>query len=305
MKTTLSVCIILIASLSLYSQETISPADTALKVVPFNRIIKPMTLYMSAEPKDVVDSINCLPNPMYDSTLAADIIIGKDSFTFSYKKRGNPNIPWQDCSLLIQLSPYHADSVFVGHGLSEAFTKWHTYFILCGKHEYWARIETKKTLKIQRILGNLIKPNVTLFDKHLPDCSFRQFQGKRDAFSNYLHKGKYIYVQFWSSVDRSEENYKGQRLLSRLYNKYHEQISLISFDCDNCDGWDSIYTHHLLSDSNYIWTQAMPTSKISESFYHNPFPYGFLYDSNGNFLKMDVTPAYLEEFLDEKIAKKN
>lgn len=142
-----------------------------------------------------------------------------------------------------------------------------------------------------------IKPTIKLFTG-LPNISFENVTGATTDLSSFLGKGRYIYIEFWATwchpcVESIPE-------LKELYAKYKNQTFFISL---NYKDTDKAEIKQFVSKNDMSWVNGFSTRQISAELLQNGFPYGILFDENGQVLQIDLHPSDLKSILSKYLDK--
>lgn len=207
-----------------------------------------------------------------------------------------------EVSYSLFIAPYNADSIFVGPGIHQTYLKVETSITIEAEGiEYTATVSKNgKFVLLSKITGKHINPDVKLYNNQLPDLNFSLVDGGKSLFSSYEHKNKYIYVEFWeTSCGGCLSTFKD---LTEVYKLYNDKIFIISMD-DYVDAVDMERVKKVIQEYNMEWIQGISDESISREFLQNGFPFGVLFDSEGNIINRELLPAKLRSVLENEMRK--
>ncbi|MCD4745867.1 MAG: TlpA family protein disulfide reductase [Bacteroidales bacterium] len=129
-----------------------------------------------------------------------------------------------------------------------------------------------------------------------PDFTFININNDSVSLSNF--KGKYIYLNFWTT--KCTPCLQEMELMNSLNKKYKDDIEFVSISLDK----EFMTMYHFFDNHNFIWTflHSYNNYEITEAFDVEAFPLFVLLDKEGNILKYPAPgPSENIEMVFEKI----
>jgi thiol-disulfide isomerase/thioredoxin len=237
----------------------------------------------------------------YSELHAGDYIDSNTKFTIAIYPIADKdgNLPINN-SYGFYLAPYNSDSIFVGLGIHHTVSKAGIPIIIeVGGREYSAEISAnRKFIKITKHYGRHIIPDAKLYNNLLPDLKFSLLDGSQTSFSSFIHKNKFIYIEFWGtwcagcikSFDKLKE-------VNRLYS---DKLFIISLDYMD-DDMNKV--KKVVAENNLDWIEGISTDIINREFLQNGFPDGVLFDSEGVIIERGLFPQRLNSILENIIKR--
>lgn len=117
----------------------------------------------------------------------------------------------------------------------------------------------------------------------LPALDFELLSGEKSNFHDYLHKGKYVYVEIWGIW--CPGCLKIIKELRTLHQTHQDKLTIISLNYK--DDLEEAQQFATLNTMN--WIQGISTEALNTAFVQTGFPFGVLFDSQGNLVKLGIT----------------
>lgn len=131
----------------------------------------------------------------------------------------------------------------------------------------------------------------------LPDASFERVDGSIDNFKNYSESNKYVYVEFWGTWCKGCIQVLPK--IKAIYDKHKDKLIVIYLNGGETKNSTDV-TAIIKKYSLESWIHGYATENIEKEFLQNGYPYGVLFDNNGNIIDFAVDPSTLEIFLDNQ-----
>lgn len=140
----------------------------------------------------------------------------------------------------------------------------------------------------------LNKLNLIKDDSRAPNFTLKDSQGKKVSLTDF--KGKYVYLNFWSSW--SVPSMKELNVMKNIYPKYKENVEFISINLDD----NKKQMQEILRKNNYAWPflHYGDDYELKEEYQVRTVPSYFLIDGKGEFVEAPApSPLQIEEILHE------
>ncbi len=143
-----------------------------------------------------------------------------------------------------------------------------------------------------------LKPDIRKLEVLFVPTEFELLDRQIANLFDYKNKGKYLYIEFWGlwcapCVEATDS-------LKQVYELYNDRLEIIALN--ERDDHDKVRQYIL--DKEIKWVNGLSNKEISTNLLQNGYPYGILFDENGNLIKQFLHPVSLRKYLETHIFKR-
>lgn len=143
-----------------------------------------------------------------------------------------------------------------------------------------------------------VKPDIRKLEVRFVPTKFELLNGEVSNLFDYKDKGKYLYIEFWGlwcapCIQATDS-------LKQVYELYGDRLEIIALN----ERDDPNEVRQYILDKEIKWVNGLSNKELSTNLLQNGYPYGILFDAQGNLIKQLLHPISLRRYLETHIFKK-
>lgn len=155
--------------------------------------------------------------------------------------------------------------------------------------------ENGSSVRLKRIETAWMSTAGLRIETWLPNATVETFFSKKLKFSDFLHRGKSVYIYFFNSRPLEYQLKK----LDQIYSKYADKVSVIGLYLPFSEPSDAEITSDFLARMANPWPQGICTHELYMQLQQDMAYYrGILADESGRIREISISPKELLEKLE-------
>lgn len=155
--------------------------------------------------------------------------------------------------------------------------------------------ENGRFVRLKRIETAWISAAGLKIETWLPNTTVETFFSKKLKFSDFLNRGKFVYIYFFNSRPLEYQLKK----LDQIYSKYADKVSVIGLYLPFSESLDTEITSDFLARIANPWPQGICTQELYMQLQQDMAYYrGILTDESGRIQEISISPKELLEKLE-------
>lgn len=196
---------------------------------------------------------------------------------------------------ILLLAPFGAQQVTLFPHATAEYLK--EDFVLNIRGTYWELVgldSAGRWLELREKKDQPARADVQFTDV-LPDLPLTMLSGDTTHYHDFLEKGKWLYVEVWSSWH--QYSFESTPILKKTFHKHKDKLNVLSLIYNEVD-YDRVYRNN--KKHGVDWPQAIYSLEAGSALLHLGWvPYGVLFSDEGKMIKSGLRPHELDAFLEE------
>jgi thiol-disulfide isomerase/thioredoxin len=283
---------ILLSSLSICLAISVVPVRGEIFKVPLTRKLKSI-FHSRIEDGEITLLNNPYGLPII-SMFGGNFTYDKQSLTvavFDANENGRFNDVNDD---YLVIGEADAEALYIHESLQCMKLQHRNYLRFNGRYFRFSNISAAGTSVELEIIDRAdLQANATILELFttVPDEYFELLDGTLTHFKNFVHKGKYIYVDIWGTwcpgcIQEIEP-------LKKIYEKHKNILTIVGLNHKDGNKDD---VKKFVSITQIPWVIGFSTKDINHKIMLSGYPYGVLFDPQGNVVLSAVSSKELEGF---------